>query len=71
MNGSINESPIRTVYRATAWTRKEPVRLFVTADNKIWVGYGDCPEVFSHIANVGDRGTQGTSRDAILWAANA
>ncbi len=70
MNGSINGSPVVKVYRATGWTRKYPVRLFATADSKIWIGYGSCPDAFSHVADVGDRGTQGMSRSAILRAAN-
>lgn len=69
--GAINGSQVRTIYRASGWTKREPVRLFVTYDDKIWLGYGDCPERFSHIANVGDRGTSGYTRDQILRAANA
>ena len=69
--GKINESPVRCVYRTSGWTKKLPVRVFVTRDGKIWIGYGDDPERFSHVANVGDRGTEGTGRDAILHAANA
>jgi hypothetical protein len=68
---TINGSEIRCVYRATAWTKKLPVRLFVTRDNRIWVGYGDAPLSFSHVANVGDRNTSGRTRRDILEAANA
>ena len=67
----INGSKIRSIYRATTWTRKEPVRLFVATDGRIWIGYGHEPERFSHIANVGDRNTAGTGRDAIRRAANS
>ncbi len=69
--GSINGSAVRSVYRGTQWTRELQVRLFVTEDGKIWLGYGELPENFSHVANVGDRGTEGTSRAAIRRAANA
>ncbi len=70
-NGSINSSRVRCVYRATAWTRHDPIRLLVTEDDKIWIGYGHCPDRFSHVGNVGDRGTAGRKRDQILIAANS
>ena len=71
IHGSINESPVRCVYRATEWNPTDQPRLFVTEDNKIWIGYGEAPERFGHVGNVGDRNTQGTSRKAILRAANS
>lgn len=67
----INGSPIRNTYRATTWTRKLPVRLFVTVDDKIWVGYGDDPDRFCHVGNVGDRDTKGYGKAAIREAANS
>ena len=69
--GQINGRAVRCIYRGTQWTSKLPVRLFVTEDDKIWLGYGELPERFSHVANVGDRDTEGTSRDAVRRAANA
>ena len=68
---SINGSEVRCIYRSSLWTRKNPSRVFVTRDNRIWLGYGESPERFSHVGNVGDRGTQGFNRDDILRAANA
>ena len=67
----INGSKIRVIYRATTWTRKEPVRLFVTMDGRIWIGYGHDPERYSHIGHVGGRNTEGTGRAAIRRAANS
>jgi hypothetical protein len=68
-HGSINGSEIRCVYRVCR-DHDEPVRLYVTRDDRIWIGYGDVPGRFSHIANVGDWDTTGTSRKAICRAAN-
>lgn len=65
----INGSEIRCTYRVCR-DHTETVRLYVTRDGKIWIGYGDSPERFSHVANVGDRHTEGTGRDAICRAAN-
>ena len=70
-HGKINDVAVRCIYRATAWTARNIIRLFVTVDGRIWIGYGEMPERFSHVANVGDRDSVGTSRDAILRAANA
>lgn len=66
---SINGSEIRCQYRVQK-QHDEIVRLYVTRDGKIWLGYGESPERFSHVANIGDRDTEGTSRDAICRAAN-
>jgi hypothetical protein len=68
--GEINGVPVRCAYRVQRDLGPEIVRLYVTTDGRIWIGYGDQPERLSHVANVGDRGTEGTSRDAVCQAAN-
>ena len=67
---AINNSPVRCVYRVRRDIGQGIVRLFVTRDAKIWIGYGAYPAVYLHCANVGDRQTSGTGRDAVCRAAN-
>lgn len=62
-------SHIRCSYRVEK-EHSEPVMLHVGRDGKIWIGYGVEPEGFSFIARVGDRMTNGTSRESICYAAN-
>jgi hypothetical protein len=69
--GEINGSRVRSIYRATHYSRKNQERVYVTVDGKIWLGYGGTPEWFSHVGNVGDRGSAGYRRDEILRAANS
>lgn len=69
MPTAINGSDVRCTYRVQR-EYVEKVRLFVTRDGRIWIGYGDAPTRFSHAGNVGDNGTRGTGRDAICRAAN-
>ena len=66
----IDGSPIRCTYRSRNWKRSSTEYIVVTRDGRIWLvypGYSRC----SHLGNVGDRGTSGTSRDEILHAANS
>lgn len=62
----INGCPVTHIYRADQWREDFPAHLFVTKDGRIWIGYGDKPESFDHIAHV--RGPS-RSRHAILIAA--
>ena len=67
----INGSKVRVAYRASGWTRSYPIRLFVTSDDKIWIGCGQRPDRLSHVANVGDNGSGGYTRRAVRIAANS